>query len=100
MPHVVPIVARPEPIGPAPKTAWLACRYLSFLRRLPSGSWARTNIYDTVSFQGRVSGVYSSAVYEWPRLERDRGADRRPTLVREASSLKSPHLRPSPWLGF
>src|ERR1017187_249845 len=100
MPHVVPIVARPEPIGPAPKTAWLAGRYLSFLRRLPSGSWARTNIYDTVTFQGRTSAVYSRRVHEWPRLERSRRAGRRPPLVREASSWTSPHLRPSPWLGF
>ena len=42
----------------------------------------------------------SRRVHKWTRLEDFKGAGRGPPLVREVNSRTSPHLRPSPWLGF
>ena len=49
---------------------------------------------------GQIAYLLSRRVHKWTRLEVFKREGRGPPLVREVNSRTSPHLRPSPWLGF
>jgi hypothetical protein len=108
----VPVGSRYDPRDPPgaqfpiPRTEQSTARlqwvgYLTKLLKLRSCAFEKLGHPSVANIAHRFFSTRSSRrVHKWTRLDHFERAGRGPPLVREVNSRTSPHLRPSPWLGF